>query len=135
MAKRQILPPVSSGQVSTATIENAVSSVAQARSHKKALNFNIGDTVDVYTTIVEAGEERVQVFTGTVIAHTGSGSRETFTVRRNVAGEGVERKFPLHSGNIVKIDVKQSSIVRRAKLYFLRDLTGKSVRLKPRRQE
>ena len=69
-----------------------------------------------------------------VIARSGSGSREMFTVRRIVQGEGVERKFPLHSPRIAKIEVKRSGIVRRAKLYYLRDRVGKAVRLRQRRQ-
>ncbi len=96
--------------------------------------FEIGDTVDVHTKILEGAKERVQVFTGTVIARSGSGTREMFTVRRIVAGEGVERKFPLHSPRIDKIEVKRSGVVRRAKLYFLRDRVGKAVRLKERRR-
>lgn len=95
--------------------------------------FEIGDTVDVHTKIQEGNKERIQVFNGTVIAKSGSGTREMFVVRRIVAGEGVERKFPLHSPKIEKIEVKRRSVVRRAKLYFLRDRTGKAVRLKERR--
>ena len=97
-------------------------------------SFEIGDTVDVHTKILEGEKERVQIFTGTVIARSGSGSREMFSVRRIVAGEGVERKFPLHSPRIEKVEVKRSSVVRRAKLYFLRDRVGKAVRLKERRR-
>jgi large subunit ribosomal protein L19 len=95
--------------------------------------FGIGDTVDVHTKIQEGNKERIQIFSGTVIAKSGSGTREMFVVRRIVAGEGVERKFPLHSPKIEKIEVKRKSVVRRAKLYFLRDRTGKAVRLKERR--
>ncbi len=95
--------------------------------------FEVGDTVDVHTKILEGNKERIQVFTGTVIARSGSGAREMFTVRRIVAGEGVERKFPVHSPRIDKIEVKRSGVVRRAKLYFLRDRVGKAVRLKERR--
>ena len=95
--------------------------------------FNIGDTVDVHTRILEGEKERIQIFNGVVIARAGSGSRETFTVRRVVSGEGVERKFPLHSPKVAKIEVKRSGVVRRAKLYFLRDRIGKAVRLKERR--
>lgn len=95
--------------------------------------FAIGDTVDVHTKILEGTKERIQVFTGTVIARSGNGTREMFTVRRIVSGEGVERKFPVHSPRIDKIEVKRSGVVRRAKLYFLRDRVGKSVRLKERR--
>ena len=95
--------------------------------------FEIGDTVDVHTKILEGNKERIQIFTGVVIARSGSGSREMFTVRRIVAGEGVERKFPVHSPRIDKIEVKRKSVVRRAKLYFLRERSGKSVRLRERR--
>jgi large subunit ribosomal protein L19 len=97
--------------------------------------FSIGDTIDVHTKILEGDKERVQVFTGVVIARSGSGSREMFTVRRIVANEGVERKFPLHSPKIEKIAVVRSGVVRRAKLYFLRDRVGKAVRLRERRRD
>ncbi|KAA5544458.1 50S ribosomal protein L19 [Roseiconus nitratireducens] len=96
--------------------------------------FEIGDTVDVHLRILEGNKERIQVFTGVVIALSGSGSKEMFTVRRIVAGEGVERKFPVHSPRIEKVEVKRSGVVRRAKLYFLRGRTGKAVRLKERRR-
>jgi len=98
-----------------------------------APKFEVGDTVDVHNKILEGNKERIQVFSGVVIAKSGHGSREMFTVRRIVAGEGVERKFPIHSPRIAKIDVKRSSVVRRAKLYFLRERVGKAVRLKERR--
>ncbi|MEM9645683.1 MAG: 50S ribosomal protein L19 [Planctomycetota bacterium] len=96
--------------------------------------FEIGDSVDVHLKILEGNKERVQVFSGVVIAISGQGSKEMFTVRRIVAGEGVERKFPIHSPRIEKVEVKRSGIVRRAKLYFLRDRVGKAVRLKERRR-
>ncbi len=96
--------------------------------------FDIGDTVDVHLKILEGSKERIQVFTGVVIGRSGSGSREMFSVRRIVAGEGVERKFPLHSPRVEKVEVKRSGVVRRAKLYFLRDRVGKAVRLKERRR-
>jgi large subunit ribosomal protein L19 len=101
---------------------------------QEAPEFEIGDTVEVHTKILEGEKERVQVFVGTVIARSGSGTREMFVVRRIVAGEGVERKFPLQSPKIEKVVVKRSSVVRRAKLYFLRDRVGKAVRLKERRK-
>jgi large subunit ribosomal protein L19 len=97
--------------------------------------FAIGDTVDVHTRILEGEKERIQIFNGVVIARSGSGSREMFTVRRIVAGEGVERKFPLHSPKIAKVEVKRSGVSRRAKLYYLRDRVGKSVRLREKRDE
>ena len=97
--------------------------------------FEIGDTVDVHCRILEGEKERIQLFSGVVIARSGSGTREMFTVRRIVQGEGVERKFPLHSPRIAKIEVKRSGVVRRAKLYYLRERSGKSVRLRERRVE
>ena len=107
----------------------------EASSRKQEVpQFEVGDTVDVHTRILEGEKERIQIFTGVVIARNGSGTREMFAVRRIVQGEGVERKFPLHSPRIAKIDVKRSGIVRRAKLYFLRERIGKAVRLKERRQ-
>ena len=95
--------------------------------------FEIGDSVDVHTRILEGNKERIQVFSGLVIARSGSGTREMFIVRRIVAGEGVERKFPLHSPKIEKIEVKRKSVVRRAKLYYMRQRSGKAVRLEERR--
>jgi len=95
--------------------------------------FAVGDTVDVHTRILEGEDERIQIFTGTVIGRSGSGSREMFTVRRIVAGEGVERKFPLHSPKVAKIEVKRSGVTRRAKLYYLRERVGKAVRLRERK--
>jgi large subunit ribosomal protein L19 len=96
-------------------------------------SFEIGDLVDVHVRILEGGKERIQVFSGTCIARSGGGSREMFTVRRIVQGEGVERKFPLHSPKIAKIEVRRSGRVRRAKLYYLRDRVGKATRLTERR--
>jgi len=95
--------------------------------------FEIGDTVDVHCRILEGEKERIQIFNGVVIARSGSGTREMFVVRRIVQGEGVERKFPLQSPRIAKIEVKRSGVVRRAKLYYLRDRIGKAVRLQERR--
>ncbi len=95
--------------------------------------FAVGDTVDVHTRILEGEKERTQIFSGTVIARNGRSTRAMFTVRRIVGGEGVERKFPLHSPRIARVDVKRSGVVRRAKLYYLRDRVGKSVRLRERR--
>src|SRR5438477_8741984 len=95
--------------------------------------FAVGDTVDVHTRILEGEDERIQIFSGTVSGRSGSGSREMFTVRRIVAGEGVERKFPLHSPRVAKVEVKRSGVTRRAKLYYLRDRVGKAVRLRERK--
>ena len=91
--------------------------------------FKIGDTVDVHVKIVEGEKERVQIFTGIVISRKGGGINESFTVRRLVGSEGVERVWPLHSPSIDKIEVKKSGKVRRAKLYYLRERTGKATRV------
>jgi len=92
--------------------------------------FNVGDIVDVHQRIVEGDKERIQIFSGTVFMKRGDGINATFTVRRIVNNEGVERIFPLHSPKIDKLVVKRQSRVRRAKLYYLRDRTGKATRLK-----
>jgi large subunit ribosomal protein L19 len=97
--------------------------------------FEVGDTVDVHCRIKEADKERIQIFTGTVISRRGRGISETFTVRRIVNDEGVERTFPLHSPGIVDIRPVRSGKKRRAKLYFLRDRTGKAVRLTAKHSE
>ncbi len=90
----------------------------------------IGDTVKVHVKIREGERERVQIFEGTVIARNGSGIHETFTVRRLSYGVGVERVFPLHSPNVVKLDTIRRGKVRRAKLYYLRGRVGKSAKVK-----
>ena len=102
---------------------------------EKIPSFGIGDTVDVHFKIREGDKERVQIFTGTVIARKGPGSRETFTVRRIVQGEGVERVFPLHSPLITDLQVTRKGKVRRGKLYYLRDRVGKATRVKERRRD
>ena len=99
---------------------------------EKPLRFAVGDTVDVHTRILEGEKERIQIFTGVVIATRGSGTREMFTVRRIVAGQGVERQFPTHSPKIAKVEVKRHGRVRRAKLFYLRDRVGKATRLRER---
>jgi large subunit ribosomal protein L19 len=93
-------------------------------------DFKIGDTVDVSVRIVEGEKERIQVYTGTVIRRKGSGISETFTVRRIVSNQGVERIFPLHSPRVAGVKVQRSGRVRRAKLHYLRDRIGKATRLK-----
>ena len=113
--------------------QEIMSRVEKTGMKKKVPYFEIGDTVDVHCRILEGEKERIQVFTGVVIARSGSGTREMFTVRRIVQGEGVERKFPLHSPRIAEVVVKRSAVVRRAKLYYLRDRVGKATRLKERR--
>jgi large subunit ribosomal protein L19 len=102
------------------------------RMHQKESvpEFEPGDTVDVHVRIVEGEKERIQVFTGTVLARRGEGINSYFTVRHLFAGEGVERMFPLHSPRIEKIEVKRRGRTRRAKLYYLRDRVGKGAVLR-----
>ena len=107
--------------------------VEKASMKEEVPYFEIGDTVDVHCRILEGEKERIQVFSGVVIGRSGSGTREMFAVRRIVQGEGVERKFPLHSPRLAKIEVKRAGVTRRAKLYYLRGRVGKAVRLKERR--
>jgi len=97
---------------------------------ENAPEFEVGDTVKVHAKIYEGDKERIQVFSGTVIARDGSGNTETFTVRRVSHGVGVEKVFPVHSPHITKVTVEGSASVRRAKLYFLRRRVGKQARLK-----
>ena len=97
------------------------------------LNFSVGDTVDVHTRILEGNKQRIQIFSGVVIAKRGHGMSEMFTVRRVVAGEGVERTFPVNTPKIASIEVKRHARVRRAKLFYLRERTGKATRLKERK--
>jgi large subunit ribosomal protein L19 len=102
---------------------------------KNMPHFEIGDTVNVHCRIKEGDKERLQIFTGTVIARKGRGINETFMVRRIVNNEGVERIFPLHSPNIIDVRPVRSGRARRAKLYYLRKRTGKAVKLAHRHSE
>lgn len=97
---------------------------AQVKTAKAA--FKVGDAVRVHTKVREGDKERVQVFAGVVIAHKGSGIHETFTVRRISYGEGVERVFPVNSPNIEKIEIERESESGKARLYYLRERTGKA---------
>lgn len=99
---------------------------------KKLPVFDIGDTVDVHVKIIEGERERVQLFSGTVIARRHQGLGETFTVRRLVQGEGVERVFPIQSPRVVKVEVKKRGKVRRAKLNYIRDRVGRATRIEER---
>lgn len=103
--------------------------VEQSSLKENLVQFVVGDTVDVHTRIVEGGKERVQIFAGVVLMIKGQGMNRTFTVRRIVANEGVERIFPLHTPLIEKVVVKRNGVVRRAKLFYLRDRVGKATRL------
>jgi len=111
-----------------------IEKVEQAYLRKDTLEFSVGDTVSVSVRIVEGQKERTQVFTGTVISRKGKGLNEMFTVRRIVNNEGVERIFPLNSPQVLTVKVIRSGHVRRAKLYYLRDRIGKSVRLRDKRR-
>ena len=93
-------------------------------------NFRTGDTLKVHVRVVEGTRERVQIFQGAVIRRQGTGARETFTVRKISFGVGVERTFPVHAPTIAKIEVDSYGDVRRAKLYYLRDLRGKAAKIK-----
>lgn len=95
--------------------------------------FRAGDTVKVHVKVREGKKERIQIFQGVVIARKGGGSRETFTVRKMSGAIGVERVFPLHSPVIDKLEVMRRGKVRRAKLYYLRELRGKAARIEERR--
>src|SRR5512134_3785738 len=96
--------------------------------------FEVGDTVDVATRIIEGEKERIQTFSGTVIARKGAGINAMFTVRRIVNNEGVERIFPVHSPFVAKVIVRRSGETRRAKLFYLRNRVGKSTRLSEQRR-
>lgn len=113
---------------------NTVEKINQEQaSQERHPDFVIGDTVCVHYKVKEGDKERVQVYTGTVIARKGSAVMESITVRRVSYGEGVERIFPLNSPSIDKIEIERHGKVRRAKLYYLRDLAGKKARIKERR--
>ncbi len=115
----------------TMTETNATKSVKSEKAAKAAAKpFAVGDSVKVHVKIREGEKERVQVFAGTVIAMKSSGATRTFTVRRISHGVGVERIFPVKSPHIAKVEIESRSSVRRAKLYFLRNRTGKTARLK-----
>jgi large subunit ribosomal protein L19 len=111
-------------------IKKAIAKINAESLKKEMPAFKIGDGVRVHVKIKEGDKERVQVFAGTVIARDGGSSTETFTVRRVTFGVGVEKVFPVHSPFIEKVEIERSSKVRRAKLYYLRDLTGKKARLR-----
>lgn len=97
-------------------------------------DFRPGDTLKVHVRVVEGNRERIQVFQGIVIRRQGAGLSETYTVRKVSFGVGVERTFPLHTPTVAKIEVEQRGDVRRAKLYYLRDLHGKAAKVKERRE-
>ena len=109
---------------------NLIDQIEAENMNPNAPVIAIGDDVRVHVKIKDGDKVRIQVFEGTVIAKKGSGPRATFTVRKNSFGVGVERVFPLHSPSVDKVEVKVRHSVRRAKLYYLRERSGKSARLK-----
>ena len=113
---------------------NALSAVEKPEMRADLPTFRIGDTIRVHVKIKEGDKERVQVFEGIVIARKNGDLRTTFTVRKTSFGQGVERIFPLHSPVIEKIEVTRKGRVRRAKLYYLRDLRGKAAKIKEIKQ-
>lgn len=109
---------------------NIINVLEQEQLRTDIPTFRAGDTVRVHVKVVEGTRERIQVFEGLVIKRQNGGVRETFTVRRIASGVGVERTFPLHSPRLAKIEVMRRGVVRRAKLYYLRNLTGKAARIR-----
>lgn len=112
---------------------NILDKVDAAQLRDDIPNFRPGDTVDVHVKVIEGQKSRIQVFRGVVIRRQNGGIRETFTVRKVSFGCGVERTFPVHSPNIDHIDILRRGDVRRAKLYYLRDLRGKAAKIKEKR--
>ena len=109
---------------------NVIDAIEAEQLRSDIPSFRPGDTVRVHVKVVEGEKERIQVFEGAVLRRSNGGNRETFTVRKVSYGVGVERTFPLHSPRIDKIEVASRGHVRRAKLYYLRDLSGKAARIK-----
>jgi large subunit ribosomal protein L19 len=116
-------------------MHTAIAEIEQAQTRSDIPAFRPGDTLKVHVRVTEGNRSRIQVFQGVVIRRQGSGSRETFTVRKVSYGVGVERTFPVHSPSIDKIEPVSRGRVRRAKLYYLRELRGKAARIKERRDQ
>ena len=116
-------------------INALIEKVESAAKKKELPKFSVGDTVSVQVRIVEGGKERVQPFIGVVIGRRGRGMGESFTVRRIVNNEGVERIFPLHSPKVAGVEVVRSGHIRRAKLYYLRERVGKARRVRDRKRD
>lgn len=112
---------------------NTIDRIERKMLGDKKYDFRVGDTVRIMVRVVEGNKEREQAFQGVVIKHRGGGAGESFTVRKLSSGIGVERVFPLHSPNIKSIKIVRRGKVRRARLYYLRDLVGKSARIKEKR--
>jgi large subunit ribosomal protein L19 len=115
-------------------MHTAIAELEQAQIRSDIPDFRPGDTLRVHVKVTEGNRSRIQVFQGVVIRRQGGGARETFTVRKISYGVGVERTFPVHTPAIDKIEVMTRGRVRRAKLYYLRSLRGKSARIKERRE-
>ena len=107
-----------------------IKNIEAAQLKESVPSFNVGDTVRVSAKIKEGNRERIQIFEGTVLKKQGGSNRETFTVRKLSNGVGVEKTWPLHSPNVEKIEVVRKGVVRRAKLYYLRNLQGKAAKIK-----
>ncbi len=107
-----------------------IKEIEQEQIRKEPLEFSVGDTIKVYGKIKEGNRERIQVFEGTVLKRQGAGNRETFTVRKNSNGVGVEKTWPVNSPNVEKIEVVRRGKVRRAKLNYLRNRVGKRAKVK-----
>ena len=116
-------------------MHTAIAEIEQTQTRSDIPDFRPGDTLKVHVRVTEGNRSRIQVFQGVVIRRQGSGSRETFTVRKISYGVGVERTFPVHSPSIDKIEPVTRGRVGRAKLYYLRDLRGKAARIKERRDQ
>ncbi len=106
-------------------MSHIIEAIEQKQLQQGRDHFKVGDGVKVHTRVIEGDKERIQIFSGIIIAHKGRGLNETFTVRRIAHGEGVERVFPTHSPSIAKIEIERESVPMRARLYYLRDREGK----------
>jgi large subunit ribosomal protein L19 len=134
--KNRLLTLIEEAQIAASKTYTVTDDKKETKTVQREIaDFQIGDTIDVHQRILEGSKERIQIFNGVVIARKGEGLRETFTVRRIVQGEGVERVFPLQSPKIAKIEVKRTGEVRRAKLYYLRKRVGKATRLRERKSK
>lgn len=111
-------------------MNDIIKSIEEAQLKSEIADFNVGDTVKVYAKVIEGSRERIQIYEGTVIKRQNGGVRETFTVRKNSNGVGVEKTWPLHSPIIDKIEVTRKGKARRAKLFYLRDRVGKAAKVK-----
>lgn len=111
-------------------MNNIIKSIEDAQLKSEVTEFNVGDTVRVHAKVKEGNRERIQVFEGTVLKRQNGGIKETFTVRKNSNGVGVEKTWPVHSPVVEKIEVVRRGKVRRAKLFYLRDRVGKAAKVK-----